>query len=69
MSRASRYGSTFDQWADEWARLENEHDKMHPDRSQCGGVGGCPMMREAVDNERVLMDQLHLWREGTVGTR
>jgi hypothetical protein len=60
----SRYGRTFDQQADEWARLENEHDKMHPDRGQCGGVGGCPMMRAAVDIEHTMIMILGNWRAG-----
>lgn len=58
----SRYGAKFDEWADEWAGLENDHDRMHPDRSACGGVGRCPMMREAVDIEHRLMDLLGQWR-------
>lgn len=58
----SRYGAIFDDRADEWARLENDHDKMHPDRSQCGGVGGCPMMAAAVDNEHALIELLEKWR-------
>ena len=60
----SRYGKVFDQQADEWARLEGEHDRMHPDRDQCGGVGACPMMAAAVDLERNLVDSLGHWRAG-----
>lgn len=62
MSAASRYGAHFDQWATEWARLENDHDKMHPDRDQCGGVGACPMMMAAHENETRLIDLLVAWR-------
>lgn len=63
MSDASRYGARFDEMADERARLENDHDKMHPDRGDCGGVGGCPMMRQAVDHEQHLVELLEKWRK------
>lgn len=59
----SRYGRAFDQQADEYARLEGEHDRMHPDRDQCGGVGGCPMMLAAVDIEHTMMDMINEWRK------
>lgn len=62
MSTESRYGRVFDQQADEWARLEGEHDRMHPDRGQCGGVGGCPMMRAAVELQHDMIDALTKWR-------
>jgi len=55
----SRYGKAFDQVADEWARLEDEHDRMHPDRSDCGGVGACPMMAAAVDNQHTMINILN----------
>jgi hypothetical protein len=58
----SRYGKAFDQQADEWARLEGEHDRMHPDRGQCGGVGGCPMMMAAVELEQWMVESLGRWR-------
>lgn len=61
---SSRYGKRFDERADEWACLENDHDKMHPGRDQCGGVGGCPMMREAVGIEQSLIELLESWRAG-----
>lgn len=60
---SSVYGKAFDEWAGEYARLENDHDRMHPDRSDCGGVGGCPMMREAVDIEHKLINLLDVWRK------
>jgi hypothetical protein len=60
----SRYGKSFDQQADEWARLETEHDRMHPDRGQCGGVGGCPMMCAAVEIEHTMIELLDQWRMG-----
>ena len=56
------YGQGFDNLAERWKWNENEHDRMHPDRSQCGGVGGCPMMREAVDFEHRMIDELEKWR-------
>lgn len=61
--RTSRYGKRFDERADEWARLENAHDLMHPNRSDCGGVGGCPMMMAAVENEQSLIHWLEEWRQ------
>ncbi len=60
---ASKYGTTFDVLATKWAVIENEHDKHHPDRSQCGGVGGCTMMRAAHDLEREMMEALEEWRQ------
>lgn len=58
----SRYGRDFDQLADRWATLEDEHDKQHPDRAQCGGVGGCSMMAAAVDLQQEMAEQLRDWR-------
>ena len=60
----SRYGATFDALADDWARLENDHDLMHPNRDLCGGVGRCPMMREAYDREQQMISTLRDWRIG-----
>lgn len=59
----SIYGQGFDNLAEWWAHNENEHDRMHPDRSQCGGVGSCPMMREAVGLEHGMIDLLEDWRK------
>lgn len=59
---ASIYGQGFDNLAETWKWNENEHDKMHPDRSECGGVGRCPMMREANDLESSMIDMLNEWR-------
>lgn len=59
---ASMYGLRFDQLADRWGVLEAEHDLQHPDRDQCGGVGGCSMMCAAVDLERAMLDELNEWR-------
>lgn len=56
---ASRYGEAFDALVERWRAIENEHDLYHPDRSQCGGVGGCTMMRAAVDREHEMLDALH----------
>lgn len=56
MSRASRYGADFDRLADTWATLEGEHDKQHPDRGECGGVGGCSLMMAGHDLEVAMID-------------
>jgi hypothetical protein len=56
------YGAQFDRLAERWAVIENEHDKQHPDRSRCGGVGGCSMMAAAVDLEHAMIEALEEWR-------
>ena len=58
----SSYGAEFDRLAEVWATLENEHDKQHPDRGQCGGVGVCSMMAAAHDLEVAMIDALGEWR-------
>lgn len=58
----SRYGSEFDRLVSSWQSIEDEHDQIHPDRDQCGGVGGCPMMFAAVGLETRMIDQLTEWR-------
>lgn len=58
----STYGAAFDRLAARWAALENEHDLVHPDRGQCGGVGGCAMMCTAHDRETEMMQALDAWR-------
>ena len=58
----TRYGSTFDALADRWAALETEHDKQHPDRNECGGVGACSMMFAAHDLETRMIAELEQWR-------
>lgn len=58
----SGYGAEFDRLAHRWAIIENEHDREHPDRNECGGVGGCTMMRVAHDLETRMMDVLETWR-------
>lgn len=63
MSEPTTYGQGFDNLATRWAWIENEHDKMHPDRSKCGGVGGCPMMATATDLEHWMVDELNKWRK------
>jgi hypothetical protein len=60
----SEYGPKFDRLATEWRVIENAHDKQHPDRDQCGGVGGCSMMFAAVGLEHDMIDELHNWRLG-----
>lgn len=61
-ARPSRYGRKFDELADRWAAFEAEHDLVHPNRSDCGGVGGCSMMRHAHDLETQMNDALDEWR-------
>jgi hypothetical protein len=56
------YGAEFDRLAQRWAWLENEHDKLHPDRGECGGVGGCEMMFAAVGLQHEMIDALREWR-------
>lgn len=56
------YGERFDHLAETWRVIENEHDKQHPDRSECGGVGGCSMMFAAVDLQHEMLDCLEVWR-------
>lgn len=58
----SEYGADFDRIAGTWAVLEGEHDKQHPDRSECGGVGACSMMAAADDLETGMVDALNDWR-------
>jgi hypothetical protein len=58
----SRYGAQFDALADRWAALEAEHDQVHPERSECGGVGACSMMYRAHELETEMTDALEEWR-------
>lgn len=58
----SEYGAEFDALAEKWRVLENEHDKQHPDRSRCGGVGACSMMYAANLLESEMIDALKAWR-------
>lgn len=59
----SRYGATFDALADRWAAFELEHDQVHPDRGDCGGVGACEMMARAFDLREAMRDALEQWRK------
>jgi hypothetical protein len=61
----SSYGAEFDRLVSSWQVLEDEHDPIHPDRDQCGGVGGCSMMFAAVQLEARMIDQLTQWRRST----
>lgn len=64
----SRYGYVFDKTVDTWAVLETEHDNIHPNRSDCGGLGACTMMRAAHDVKARMMDELEMKRrEGRLG--
>lgn len=58
----SDYGKAFDGLAQRWAAVENEHDRHHPNRSDCGGVGACTMMRAANTLETEMMEALDSWR-------
>lgn len=59
----SEYGAAFDRSALTWSVIEGQHDKMHPDRNECGGVGGCSMMAAAVDLEHNMIIALNQWRK------
>ena len=59
---ASQYGAEFDRLAETWRVVENEHDKQHPDRDECGGVGGCSMMFAATGLEHEMVEALEAWR-------
>lgn len=59
----SQYGAQFDRKAETWNVLEAEHDRHHPNRSECGGVGGCSMMFAANCLEQELIDALEKWRK------
>lgn len=63
MIRGGRLGVEFDRVVEEWAAVEDAHDRIHPDRDDCGGVGGCTMMRAGHDAEKKIMDALEEWRE------
>ena len=56
------YGAEFDRLAARWAAIEDEHDRHHPDRGDCGGVGGCSMMFAAVGLQQEMMEALTAWR-------
>jgi dihydroxyacid dehydratase/phosphogluconate dehydratase len=58
----SEYGAQFDCLAKRWQAIENEHDRHHPDRSKCGGVGSCSMMYAAVGLEQEMVEALGEWR-------
>ena len=61
-ARPSRYGKTFDDLVERWALLEREHDEVHPDRDECGGVGGCSMLHRSVELRQLMVDALVDWR-------
>lgn len=62
MGIMSEYGAGFDRLADRWRVIENEHDKHHPDRNDCGGVGGCSLMFVAVRLTQDMIESLEEWR-------
>ena len=59
----SQYGAEFDRLAARWAVIEDEHDKQHPDRSECGGVGGCSMLAAGCDLKHEMIDAFDRWRQ------
>lgn len=59
----SQYGAEFNEQAERWRVIENEHDRLHPDRDECGGVGGCSMMLAAVRLEHEMIESLVEWRQ------
>lgn len=59
------YGADFDRLAARWAAIEDEHDQDHPDRGECGGVGGCSMMFAAVRLQQEMVGALNAWRVRT----
>lgn len=60
----SEYGKEFDGLVARWAVLEDEHDRHHPDRDRCGGIGGCSMMFAAHRLEQEMNVALDEWRIG-----
>lgn len=62
MELTSDYGPEFDRAANRWRALEREHDRIHPDRNECRGVGACSMMRAAYDIQMEMVDALNEWR-------
>lgn len=59
----SQYGNRFDTLAEEWRVIENAHDRQHPNRDQCGGVGGCSLMFAASELESEMVEALNEWRK------
>lgn len=59
----SQYGAEFDRKAERYSAVEAEHDRQHPDRSECGGVGACSMMFAAVTLEQEMVAALREWRK------
>lgn len=65
--RVSLYGTEVDDLISRWRVIEDEHDAIHPDRSECGGVGRCSMMRAGHMLEEKIMDALGNWRRAWAG--
>lgn len=63
----SEYGEQFDDLLRRWMVIEDEHDRHHPDRGDCGGVGGCSMMFAAVGLQQEAIDALNEWRAARNG--
>lgn len=46
------------------ADIVRGHDAVHPDRNECGGVGGCGLLRAEADAEEQVIEALvHAARE------
>lgn len=49
----------------EHAEVVRGHDAVHPDRSDCGGLGNCALMRAEHDAEEAVIERLaHAARHG-----
>lgn len=58
---AENLAEDFRQYAD----VVRGHDAVHPDRNDCGGVGGCALMRAEHDAQEAITDRLeHAARRG-----
>lgn len=55
-------GHGFNALLARWRTFENEHDLVHPDRGDCGGIGACSMMAHAHDLKVQMFDALEKWR-------
>jgi hypothetical protein len=42
----------------QYLTLLRAHDSVHPGRNDCGGVGGCLLLRAEVDQENEITDLL-----------
>jgi ferredoxin len=61
----SEYGDEFDRRVETWRVIEAEHDKEHPDRSECDGVGSCSMLAAGFRLRQEMIEALERWRTGS----